>query len=115
MIFAEERRNELRLAAESFGKQTPEEKAIQLVYTARMTNDTSELKNIAKKLHTTVEKLAYKAYDQRMTAWKHGARPVSGVKNDMKAEMAALVGSAKALGLMGVLKKVAMKHSPKKK
>jgi hypothetical protein len=105
---------EIEWLSEEFGKGSSEQRAIQLVYSAGITHNQAELQKVAKKLGISIEKIAYKAFEQRMKALKAGARPVSGTKNDLKAEMMALAKSARALGVMDVLKKVAAKYSPKK-
>lgn len=106
---------EVDRARAGLGSQSDLNRAYELIWAAGETVGAGdEIGKLAKKLNTTVEKLAFAAYDKALVALKKGARPVSGTKNDLKAEMASLAKSAKALGMYAVLTKVAAKHSPKK-
>ena len=99
-----------------FGHQSPEEKATEMILSAGMIagGQKREIAALAKELGTTVKKLARKAFDRRLKALKGGARPVTGVQNDMKKEMAHLAKAAKTLGVYDVLLQVAKAHSPKR-
>ena len=94
--------------------QSPRDKAYNMILgagaVANITREKREIEALAKQLGTTLKKLAYETFDRRLQALKRGARPVTGVQDDLKKEMAYVARAAKKLGMYDELVKAAKKH-----